>query len=204
MSDAGDDAPVTDRALQGALRTTYQMLARQRLDLERVERTVEALMAAVVEANLVPEDAIDAQLADADRAVRERRRPEATVLLDDTADKRAVDGPPIDCASLLHLCLGRCCKLDVALSAQDLDEGKLRWRYERPYVLRQDRDGYCAHIDRGSLGCTVYADRPAMCRKFDCRNDKRIWIDFAAQVPAPIERVAPQVIELRLPPRKPR
>jgi hypothetical protein len=34
------------------------------------------------------------------------------------------------------------------------------------------------HNDRRTGGCTVYADRPAICRRWSCANDARIWKDF--------------------------
>lgn len=34
-------------------------------------------------------------------------------------------------------------------------------------VLRQRADGACIHL--GERGCTVYENRPATCRSFDCR-----------------------------------
>jgi hypothetical protein len=45
-------------------------------------------------------------------------------------------------------------------------------------MLAHEADGYCTHMDRGACGCTVYAQRPIPCRGYDCRNDRRIWLDF--------------------------
>jgi Fe-S-cluster containining protein len=33
--------------------------------------------------------------------------------------------------------------------------------------------------------CTIYERRPGACRAYDCRNDRRVWLDFEARVPAP-------------------
>jgi Fe-S-cluster containining protein len=43
------------------------------------------------------------------------------------------------------------------------------------------------HFDRESGRCLVYENRPATCRVFDCRDDKRIWTDFEKRIPAPKE-----------------
>ena len=93
---------------------------------------------------------------------------------------------PRDCAGLLPLCQGRCCAMDVSLSAEEVTAGKLRWELERPYLLPKDPDrGYCG--DLGDDGrCTAYADRPATCRHYDCANDPRVWLDFARRLPAPM------------------
>jgi hypothetical protein len=111
-------------------------------------------------------------------------RPVRSVRLRVVEDKHAIAGPDIDCASRLHLCQARCCTLTVVLDAQDVEDG-LRFDIDHPYVLRHDADGWCHHLDRGSRGCTVYAQRPAPCRRFDCREDSRIWVDFEARIPAP-------------------
>jgi hypothetical protein len=37
-----------------------------------------------------------------------------------------------------------------------------------------------------SGGCTVYDDRPGTCREYDCREDKRVWIDYEKRIPAPL------------------
>ena len=101
-------------------------------------------------------------------------------------DKYQVPNPDLDCAALLHLCHARCCSFSFDLTTQDLDEGVIKWEIERPYTIRHDGDGYCSHMDRPSLGCTAYGHRPAACRTFDCRQDRRVWLDFEQRLPAPM------------------
>ena len=82
----------------------------------------------------------------------------------------------------------RCCKLTVALSSADLDEGVIRWDYGQPYMIRQRAsDGFCVHNDPATHGCTVHAQRPLVCRKYDCRDDARVWIDYDKRIPAPLD-----------------
>jgi hypothetical protein len=101
-------------------------------------------------------------------------------------DKYAVASPDIPCDELIALCGARCCKLEFPLSTADLDEGVIRWDHGQPYKIRQRAsDGFCVHNDPGSHGCTVHAQRPATCRRYDCRNDKRVWIDFDMRIPTP-------------------
>ena len=100
-------------------------------------------------------------------------------------DKYQIEGADIDCAARIHLCQARCCSFTFPLSPQDLDEGGVRWDVEDPYMIRHDEDGYCSHLDRGTLGCTIHQRRPATCRQYDCRQDPRVWVDFEARVPAP-------------------
>ncbi|MEJ2365900.1 MAG: YkgJ family cysteine cluster protein [Deltaproteobacteria bacterium] len=84
----------------------------------------------------------------------------------------------MDCHKRLHLCRGSCCRIPFALSKQDIREGIVHWSLGEPYLIDQGRDGYCTHLNRDTLGCTVYDNRPVPCRAFDCRNDERIWLDF--------------------------
>lgn len=116
------------------------------------------------------------------------------VSLDLGGDKYATEPSTPPCDELLHLCKARCCTLSFALSTADLDEGVIRWDYGQPYLIRQRAsDGYCVHCDPDSRTCTVHAQRPRVCRSYDCRNDIRIWIDFAARIPQPVD--APLKVE---------
>ena len=99
-----------------------------------------------------------------------------------TLGEQAVE---IDCRDRLPLCRAACCRLRFPLSEQDIHEGVVRWQLDRPYLNLQASDGYCAHCTEGTRTCGVYANRPAVCRTYDCRNDSRIWIDFDARVPQP-------------------
>ncbi|MEO7094145.1 MAG: YkgJ family cysteine cluster protein [Polyangiales bacterium] len=109
----------------------------------------------------------------------------STVRLSLVSDKYTKESPPIDCASLLHLCEARCCRMDVTLSAQDVADG-IPFKLDEPYAL--PRDPYskkCVCMDEAGA-CTVYDKRPASCRTYDCREDNRVWIDFEAKIPAPM------------------
>jgi Fe-S-cluster containining protein len=104
------------------------------------------------------------------------------VRLSVVTDKRSVGSPDIDCASLVHLCKVRCCRaFDVELSREDIADG-IEWEIEAPYLLARSHSG-CTYL--GDSGCTVYDKRPATCRKYDCREDPRVWIDFDKKLLAP-------------------
>jgi len=109
----------------------------------------------------------------------------------DRDNKHEVKGPEIPCAELMHLCNARCCKMTFPLSSADLDEGIIRWDYGQPYMIRQRAsDGFCVHNDPQTHGCTVHAHRPIVCRKYDCREDTRVWIDYEQRIPAPVMDVS--------------
>lgn len=194
-----DDEPVRD--LTSALRFLQVAVARQREDHERVDATLEALMAALIEAQVITDEAIDDHLLPASRTARQRRPEELSVRLWSGDDKYGIHDPGIDCEARMHLCQGRCCSFEFPLSEQDLDEGQVRWRHHQPYMIAQRPDGYCVHNDPATRGCGVYAHRPGTCRQYSCRTDKRVWIDFEARIPAPLD-ARPRLIEIRRPAKK--
>jgi Fe-S-cluster containining protein len=104
-------------------------------------------------------------------------------LGDKYADEQVAE---IDCASRIHLCQARCCSFHFYLTLQDVEEGVARWDYGNPYWIKHEQDGYCTHCDPQSRACTIHAQRPHVCRLYDCRNDPRVWIDFEARIPAPM------------------
>ena len=65
-------------------------------------------------------------------------------------------------------------------------EGVVKWELGRPYMIARGADHYCAHLDRETHRCGVYAQRPIPCRGYDCRKDTRIWLDFEARVVNPL------------------
>lgn len=108
------------------------------------------------------------------------------MLQDPEEDKYAFKGEvEIDCENRVHLCRASCCRLRFALSKQDVYEGLIKWDLGRPYLIAQDKDGYCTHFARDTCGCTVREKRPVPCRGYDCRNDKRIWLDFENRIVNP-------------------
>jgi hypothetical protein len=94
-------------------------------------------------------------------------------------------GAKIDCENRIHLCKAACCRLAFALSKQDVEEGIIKWDFGYPYVNARDADGCCEQLERKTCRCAVYENRPVPCRAFDCRKDKRIWLDFENKVVNP-------------------
>ncbi|HYH84991.1 MAG TPA: YkgJ family cysteine cluster protein [Pyrinomonadaceae bacterium] len=84
----------------------------------------------------------------------------------------------VNCAERMHVCKAVCCKLNFALSAEEVESGKVKWDLGRPYFIRREASGHCTHYDAGNGCCSIYEDRPAVCRGYSCAGDKRIWKDF--------------------------
>jgi len=85
----------------------------------------------------------------------------------------------VDCENRVHLCKAACCRMLFPLSRQDIAERIVMWDLEAPYLIAQTEDGWCRHLDRAACKCTIREHRPIPCRAYDCRNDPRIWSDFA-------------------------
>ena len=156
-------------------------------ELEELAATVAALVELLTEAGIPPERLEEAR-SRAVEAVRRRfiEQGMAVARQDFEVAKRAFpEGVEIDCENRVALCGAACCRLTVGLSGEDVREGVLRWDVGNPYILERAGDGWCTHMERGSCRCTVYEARPIPCRGFDCREDRRIWLDFEGRVPNP-------------------
>jgi Fe-S-cluster containining protein len=189
-ADLNDPATLRDD-LERGMRFVHAMGMETKLAFERVDTVVRALLD-----TLVAHGGVDpAEIAGRVQGLAERAREEnlrhTHVEVEASVDKyAATELPDVDCGALMPLCQGRCCKLHFPLSFQDLDERVVQWNYERPYRIRQRaEDGYCVHSAPASHGCTVYEHRPLTCRRYDCRKDTRVWIDFDARIPAPMSEI---------------
>jgi Fe-S-cluster containining protein len=85
---------------------------------------------------------------------------------------------PVDCAARMHICHAVCCKLNFALTPAEVEGGATKWDLGFPYMIRHESNGYCTHNDTVTGRCAIYADRPGVCRRYDCTGDTRIWKDF--------------------------
>ncbi len=85
---------------------------------------------------------------------------------------------PVNCEDRLSVCKAICCKLNFALSIDEIETGSAKWDLGRPYFIRQERNGACTHLKSNKQCCSIYSDRPKVCRKYSCAKDKRIWVDF--------------------------
>jgi SAM-dependent methyltransferase/Fe-S-cluster containining protein len=182
---AADRGAIGVEDFEGGIRFVHAMEMQTKLDLEEIEAKLDALIDLLTGRGGISRDDLESYLESSRKRSRQRSLAELHVGVGPSVDKYALGPlPDIDCAALLHLCQARCCSLNFPLSFQDLDEGVVRWNYERPYQIRQRGDGYCSHSDPETRRCAVYDHRPATCRLYDCRNDKRIWDDFENRIPA--------------------
>lgn len=80
----------------------------------------------------------------------------------------------VDCEANLQLCRAICCSFQFALTKEEVKKGHLAHDQSRPFFIAKDADGYCGHIERNTLRCTVWSERPLRCRRYDCKKDPQI------------------------------
>nr|WP_258015316.1 YkgJ family cysteine cluster protein [Stenotrophomonas maltophilia] len=85
---------------------------------------------------------------------------------------------PIDC----RRCDAVCCRLPVLLQPGDHVPGQFLSRDTHGRaVMARNEEGWCAAIDPYHLRCTIYSQRPAICRQFsmggdDCRRERQDYL----------------------------
>lgn len=186
--DKPKDAPVTREELETALRHANYLISQLRDELLQLAAQVVVLEEHLADRGHADGDALLGELPEMVENVLvsdEADDPIRVEYSETVADKYAIESPPIPCEELLPICEARCCKLNFMLSTQDLEETVARFDYGRPYWNLQNDAGWCVHCQPGTHGCGIYENRPAPCRRFDCRGDARIWIDFDKRIIAP-------------------
>lgn len=89
--------------------------------------------------------------------------------------------PGVQCTT----CEAVCCRLTVVLMPEDKVPAWLVDHDEHGMaILAKGEDGWCAALDRTTFRCTIYADRPAICRQFamgspSCRDERHKWFGNA-------------------------
>jgi Fe-S-cluster containining protein len=84
----------------------------------------------------------------------------------------------VNCSERLDICKAVCCRLHFALTAEEVESGRIKWDLGEPYYIRHESTGCCHHLDPNARTCTVYENRPSVCRQYSCAGDERIWKDF--------------------------
>ena len=88
----------------------------------------------------------------------------------------------VNCEERIPVCKAICCKLWFPLTVEEVEAGDVKWDLGMPYHIRQEETGFCTHLRDEPRGCGVYTDRPAICRRYTCADDERIWKDFDGMV----------------------
>jgi Fe-S-cluster containining protein len=178
---------------------THTALGEGFLRLGETAVTLHALLDLLLAKGLVSEDEVALAMGDvrAEMAARGELAGPGTAIRPDDPAEEGEALPAVDCAARLPVCGAVCCKLGFALSIPEVEAGAVRWDLGRPYFIRQEEDGWCTHVQRGSCACGVYESRPRVCRRYTCAGDPRVWKDFEGMV------LNTEWIEAHLPPAAP-
>jgi Fe-S-cluster containining protein len=172
--------------VEGLRYVHYQLGANTGKVLE-VSSFLYALTELLIERGIITEKELnERKVAVAERLVKKfKELGMGAVFQEKEQDKYGFDDVQIDCESRRYLCKAACCKLSFALARQDIEEGIVKWDLGHPYMIAKEGDGYCVRLDKTTYKCKVWEKRPVPCRAFDCRNDKRIWLDFEKMIVNP-------------------
>ncbi len=172
-----------ERGLRGGLRFANLLASFNQEDTRTLKALLNALVEILIGKGIIHLTEIDERRELLMRALAEKEEAGPRVQLVAGPDKYEVPGSGIDCSARTQLCRSACCTFRFPLSVQDLDEGVVKWDYLRPYAIACGPDGYCIHLDRRTLECTIYDQRPAVCRGYSCRDDRRVWENFETRTP---------------------
>lgn len=80
----------------------------------------------------------------------------------------------VDCATGRRLgCQTFCCRLLVRLEPE---ERRAQAGQVPKGFVDKDPDGLCVHIDRETFWCRIWAERPRVCREYDCNADPLLQV----------------------------
>lgn len=157
---------------------THSALSRQSARINEIESFLFAIIDVLTQKGITPPDDLKQAVEDVRKEMVEKgelSHPGLALRVDGEGESEFV---PVNCNERMHICEAVCCKLNFALSAEEVEAGKIRWDLGRPYMIRQEKSCYCTHIQVETKRCTVYEDRPSVCKKYSCAKDNRIWKDF--------------------------
>lgn len=71
-------------------------------------------------------------------------------------------------------CPAECCKFDV-LGKEALSDvaAAVRMTYDdfiKIFHQRQTKSGYCPYLNKDNYRCTIYDERPSVCRNYFCKD----------------------------------
>ena len=89
-------------------------------------------------------------------------------------EDKDVPDAEVDCEANLKSCRAICCTFQFALTKEEAQKGHLKHNPSRPFFIASDADGYCGHIERSTLRCAVWSERPLRCRRYDCKQDPQV------------------------------
>lgn len=93
----------------------------------------------------------------------------------------AVDSQPNPKRNLCGRCEAVCCRLTVTLlPGDDVPHWMVAEQENGPASMAKGEDGWCVALDRNSMRCGIYEQRPRLCRTYLmggrlCRYERAEW-----------------------------
>ena len=109
--------------------------------------------------------------------------------MSDPAAKRDRYHQRIDPSVRCDTCEAVCCRLTVVLMPEDhMPEWLIDHDTHGMETLAKGEDGWCAALDPLHMRCSIYEDRPTICRKYamgspSCRDERKKWYGHALPTP---------------------
>ncbi len=122
-------------------------------EVHQTSATLHALIELLVERRLLDRETLEARCQEESEQLRQQyiTRGMAVAMQEFKVSKyNFAGGATIDCENRVHLCEAACCRLPLALSKEDVQEGMIRWDLGQPYLIARGKDGYCTHLERGT------------------------------------------------------
>jgi Fe-S-cluster containining protein len=175
-----DTTSELERQTERAQLFTHTALGRHALRLHEVESFTFGLLDLLLAKGVISEQEVSGAVerVRGESAERGESLGVGVAVRVDAPETATTPDVTVNCAERMHICHSICCKLDFALTTQEVEAGGVRWDLGRPYHIRHEADGFCTHRDRTTGFCGAYACRPAICRTYSCAHDTRIWKDF--------------------------
>jgi Fe-S-cluster containining protein len=174
-----DDTEMLDRQVVRGQMHVHTALGEHAERLDETNGLLHGVIDVLLAKGAVTEQEIALATAAVRNEMRKRDAPGHAAVAIRGANGPAPPPVAVDCSRRLPICKAVCCKLDFALSVEEIESGGIKWDLGRPYFVRHKPDGYCAHQDQ-HRGCTIYQGRPGVCRQYSCAKDARIWKNFEA------------------------
>lgn len=175
---AAEEQEKLHRQVERAGLFTHTALTRLSARINESESFLYAMIDLMIQKGVMTMDEIEGFVQEVRRESIEKQEtahPGLALRIDGEGDSEYT---PVNCEERWHICKAICCKLDFALNAEEVEAGHVRWDMGRPYFIRHETNGFCTHLNLKTNGCGVYHHRPAVCKKYTCAKDTRIWKDF--------------------------
>jgi Fe-S-cluster containining protein len=157
---------------------THTALSRHSARINEIESFLFAIIDVLTNKGITPSDDLKKAVEEVRKEMMDKgelSNPGLSIRVDDNLNTEFI---PVNCNERMHICKAVCCQLTFALSVEEIEVGKVRWDLGNPYMIRQEKNCYCTHINKENKRCDIYEHRPSVCKKYSCAADGRIWTNF--------------------------